>query len=146
MKGTQFFTVFVKAPTNFNYRQNKTKIHLVTPDWLWCCAERWEKAEEAIFPLVKSAPITLKPPAHCSSPEIAFAERCPQNISESSLMPESTNPFLAFSREDLKGMDKEVEEMLTSDEDEDSSETDSLNKKSTISSEEDSLTGMIYRR
>ena len=61
-------------------------------------------------------------------------------------MPESTNPFLAFSREDLKGMDKEVEEMLTSDEDEDSSETDSLNKKSTISSEEDSLTGMIYRR
>ena len=78
----------------------------MTPDWLWCCAERWEKAEEGIFPLVKSAQITLKPPAHCSSPEIAFAERCPQNIPEDSgTLPESiNNPFLAFSDEDLKGM------------------------------------------
>ena len=26
-------------------------IHVVTPDWLWACAERWEKVEEKLFPL-----------------------------------------------------------------------------------------------
>ncbi len=54
--------------------------------------------------------------AHCSSPEIAFAERCPpvpKDMTNSnsgnespSRMPETLNPFLAFSSEDLKGMDK----------------------------------------
>jgi hypothetical protein len=54
--------------------------------------------------------------AHCSSPEIAFAERCPPvpeeltgNESPSSL-PETMNPFLTFSSEDLKGMDKVTSE------------------------------------
>ncbi len=122
-------------------KSRKQKIHLVTPDWLWCCAERWEKAEEAVFPLYKSAPVTLKPPAHCSSPEIAFAERCPAFREEDSL-----DPFLAFSDEDLKGMDAEVEEMLTSESSESENEEEpkkKVAKKSPDleSSDEDSLTG-----
>ena len=53
--------------------------------------------------------------AHCSSPEIAFAERCPPVPKDTttgsgndspSRMPETLNPFLAFSSEDLQGMDK----------------------------------------
>lgn len=62
-------------------------------------------------------------PAHCSSPEIAFAERCPpvpKDLSNSgnespSRMPETLNPFLAFSSEDLKGMDKVTEAVLIYD-------------------------------
>jgi len=115
-------------------------IHLVTPDWLWCCAERWEKAEEAIFPLYKSAPVTLKPPAHCSSPEIAFAERCPPIES----LPEAVmNPFLAFSDETLKDMGNEIDDELSSDSSSDS-EPDVTNAKDPgqlLESSEDSLTG-----
>ena len=86
----------------------------MTPDWLWSCAERWDHVAEGLFQLYKNAPVTLKPPAHCSSPEIAFAERCPQiNVSEKETMPEALNPFLAFSNEDLNGMEKEVEDILS---------------------------------
>ncbi len=61
--------------------------------------------------LIISGPYLI---AHCSSPEIAFAERCPpvpKDLTGSgnespSRMPETLNPFLAFSSEDLQGMDK----------------------------------------
>lgn len=65
--------------------------------------------------------MTLRPPAHCSSPEIAFAERCNevnlqrQNSSDS--LPESNNPFLAMSRTDIKGMEDEVD--ISSDDSDD---------------------------
>ncbi|XP_049607596.1 RNA polymerase II subunit A C-terminal domain phosphatase [Syngnathus scovelli] len=26
-------------------------LHVVNPDWLWCCLERWERVEEQLFPL-----------------------------------------------------------------------------------------------
>ena len=62
-------------------------------------AERWDHVAEGLFQLYKNAPITLRPPAHCSSPEIAFAERCPQiNMTEKETMPEAMNPFLAFNK------------------------------------------------
>ena len=120
--------------------KRKSTIKIVTPDWLWCCAERWEKAEELIFPLNKSVPVTMKPPPHCSSPEIAFAERCPP-IPDIKLLPEATNPKLAFSNEDLAEMDKEVDDMLTS---ESSSDSEPDAKKEHESSE-DSLTGEMPR-
>ena len=50
-------------------------ISIVTPDWLWSCSERWERVSEELFTLTKTCPVTRKPPAHCSSPEIAFAQR-----------------------------------------------------------------------
>lgn len=25
--------------------------HVVSPDWLWSCLERWEKVDEQLFPL-----------------------------------------------------------------------------------------------
>lgn len=89
------------------------------------CAERWEKVEERLFPLSTKAPIVLKPPAHCSSPEIAFAERCGDfdlNMAQkmpfdnNSSLPEAIkNPLLSFSSEDIKGMDKELDDILSDD-------------------------------
>ncbi|KAG7260302.1 hypothetical protein CRUP_036086, partial [Coryphaenoides rupestris] len=26
-------------------------LHVTSPDWLWCCLERWEKVEEQLYPL-----------------------------------------------------------------------------------------------
>ena len=115
-------------------KKRASSIHLVTPDWLWNCAERWERVDERLYPLCKSAPVTINPPAHCSSPEDNALDRIPdidiatkpspqRQISQESL-PETLNPFLAFSSEDLKGMDKEVEDIL-SNEDSTSSDDDS---------------------
>lgn len=43
---------------------NKAKkmrgVSVVNPDWLWCCAERWEKVDERLFPLTDE--IVLKNP------------------------------------------------------------------------------------
>lgn len=48
-------------------------IHVVTPDWLWSCAERWERVEERLYPLnTDCAPTSRKPPAHCTSPDLAL--------------------------------------------------------------------------
>ena len=50
-------------------------VSIVTPDWLWACSERWERVSEKLYTLTKHSSVTRRPPAHCSSPEIAFAER-----------------------------------------------------------------------
>ncbi|XP_061450034.1 RNA polymerase II subunit A C-terminal domain phosphatase [Rhineura floridana] len=31
--------------------QNYKNLHIVNPDWLWSCLERWDKVEEQLFPL-----------------------------------------------------------------------------------------------
>uniref|UniRef100_A0A8C6X534 RNA polymerase II subunit A C-terminal domain phosphatase n=1 Tax=Naja naja TaxID=35670 RepID=A0A8C6X534_NAJNA len=31
--------------------QSCKNLHIVNPDWLWCCLERWDKVEEQLFPL-----------------------------------------------------------------------------------------------
>ena len=97
-KVTKDTTHLVAARTGtvkVNEAKKYKHIHLVTPDWLWSCAERWDHVDERVFQLYKNAQVTLQPPAHCSSPEIAFAERCPQiNVSEKETMPEALNPFL----------------------------------------------------
>ncbi|KAF7245209.1 RNA polymerase II subunit A C-terminal domain phosphatase [Varanus komodoensis] len=31
--------------------QNCKNLHIVNPDWLWSCLERWDKVEEQLFPL-----------------------------------------------------------------------------------------------
>ena len=39
-----------------------------------------------MYDIGKSVSVTMKPPAHCSSPEIAFAERCAEiDINEGKL-------------------------------------------------------------
>ena len=119
-------------------KKRAKNVHLVTPDWLWCCAERWERIDERLYPLYKAAPITVKPPAHCSSPEDNASDRMTEidvstfdftgrpKIAERQLsaesLQESINPFFTLSTEDFKGMEKEIEDessmSSSSDEDE----------------------------
>ena len=119
-------------------QQDKTSsVHVVTPDWLWCCAERWERIDERLFPLLKggAAKVTLNPPPHCSGhrdhlvlasdPNRKF-ERLSSVDSESSTgssaLPEALNPLLAFSTEELAGMDEEVGSSSDDDSDKDAQE------------------------
>merc|ERR1719264_475402 len=105
-----------------NDARRQTNVAIVTPDWLWACAERWERVEERLFTLSKTSSVTRRPPAHCSSPEIAFAERCSDldlNLDGALARQPSVaeaDPFLSFSSEDLAGMDKEVEDILSGEE------------------------------
>jgi len=56
------------------YEAKKFKhIKVVTPDWLWSCAERWEHVEELLYPLSSDgAQVRRKPPPHCTSPDLAL--------------------------------------------------------------------------
>lgn len=52
-----------------NAARKMANVHIVSPDWLWSCAERWECVEEKLFPLdSRKASKTRQPPAHCHSP------------------------------------------------------------------------------
>lgn len=35
------------------------KLHVVTPDWLWTCAERWERVDERLYPLQRGGQVQL---------------------------------------------------------------------------------------
>jgi len=113
-------------------------ISICTPDWLWSCAERWERVDERLYPLGKETEVTRLPPAHCSSPEIAFAERCADielNLDPGlgrQISVVDSDPFLAFSTEDIAGMDKEVEDILSGDSDSEDEKEDGK-----VSSEEE---------
>ncbi|CAN8023411.1 unnamed protein product, partial [Ixodes persulcatus] len=39
-----------------NRARRTRQLHVVSPAWLWCCAERWEHVHEALFPLEAEAP------------------------------------------------------------------------------------------
>lgn len=46
----------------------------MTPNWLWKCAERWERVEERLFPLTKETEKKVQrvPPLHCSNPDMPW--------------------------------------------------------------------------
>lgn len=55
----------------------------MTPEWLWSCAERWERVEERLYPLNSElANVRRKPPAHCTSPDVAFQLAIAANAKE----------------------------------------------------------------
>lgn len=62
--------VAVTAGTiKYNTARKKSNIRIVTPDWLWSCAERWECVDERVFPVDPKKPSKMRqPPAHCHSP------------------------------------------------------------------------------
>lgn len=88
------------------------RLRVVTPDWLWCCAERWERVDERLFPLTaETVTVRRDPPAHCSSPDPSASR------SHSRQFQESMNPLLAFSPDDIARMDEEVEDIMQSESD-----------------------------
>lgn len=94
----------------------KNKIHVVTPEWLWTCAERWERVDERLYPLQRGGQSSARrPPAHCSSPPPAPP---PRKRTPSGRFMDTLNPLLSFSSDDIADMDREVEDIFNeSDED-----------------------------
>lgn len=135
------------AKVNAGRRRKNMKI--VTPDWLWTCAERWEHVSEIIYPLNRRGSKNRHPPPHCSSPEHvpnypvhdspAIRKRTP-----SGRFMDTINPLMSFSSDDIADMDKEVEDML----DDDDSEREIIarkNEEENSSSSEESLTSEYPR-
>ncbi|XP_039759176.1 RNA polymerase II subunit A C-terminal domain phosphatase isoform X2 [Pararge aegeria] len=110
------------------------KIHVVTPEWLWTCAERWERVDERLYPLQRGGQSSARrPPAHCSSPPPPPVRR----RTPSGRFMDSLNPLLSFSSDDIADMDREVEDIFNeSDEsssDDEEKPTDDVDDEENIS-------------
>ncbi|GLH06019.1 CTD nuclear envelope phosphatase 1 homolog [Gryllus bimaculatus] len=95
-----------------NTARRMKNISIVTPEWLWGCAERWEHIEEKLFPLGRRQTSSRHPPPHCGSPE-----HSPGQLGASRFM-DSINPLMSFSSEDIANMDREVEDIFNESESE----------------------------
>lgn len=109
-----------------NAARKRADIKIVTPDWLWSCAERWEAVEEKLFPLDPSKPSKMRqPPAHCHSPEhvvnyneISNSRLHDENASkvekseDEPRFLDTINPLLSFSKADLAAMDQEYDQFF----------------------------------
>lgn len=98
----------------------RKNLKLVTPEWLWTCAERWEKVDERMFPLKNAKPNTESrhPPAHCRSPDHPEPLPMPYQIINKANNSQvggflySINPLMSLSSEDIETMEGEVEDMF----------------------------------
>ena len=113
------------------------QIQLVNPNWLWCCAERWEWVDEELFP-VEGIEKYLKTSFSKGTPQ-STPRGTPQNLkgnlfkddkkqeslvkdsgtpqtssNSADFLMSSINPLLSFSSEEVEDMDKEVEELMNS--------------------------------
>ncbi|XP_063995143.1 RNA polymerase II subunit A C-terminal domain phosphatase isoform X2 [Diachasmimorpha longicaudata] len=101
--------VAIKPGTAKVYAAKKnSKIKVVNPDWLWSCAERWERVDERLFPLSAKARGSRIPPPHCSSPDQIEIEN-PVTVTFANTI----NPLMSFTEEEIESMDKEVDEDMT---------------------------------
>ncbi|CRL03381.1 CLUMA_CG016389, isoform A [Clunio marinus] len=92
----------------FQALKNK-KIQVVTPDWLWTCAERWEHVDEKLFPLSSNRNHKMRQiPAHCSPDRLPEPDDVKFN-----------NPYLQMSDNDIASMEAEVEDDESSESDDD---------------------------
>lgn len=111
--------------------RKKANIKIVTPDWLWCCAERWEHVDERLYPLDPNKPSKMRqPPPHTlHSPEHGGgADKGFNSDDESgagcSKMPFHDNPLLSFTHTELAEMNKDFDEFFEESSDSSSSEED----------------------
>nr|CAH7728204.1 unnamed protein product [Callosobruchus chinensis] len=129
---------------NAGRRQRNLKI--VTPDWLWCCAERWDHVDERIFPLNSRGSKNRHPPPHCSSPEHSkyptHDKPAARKRTPSGRFMDTINPLMSFSSADIADMDKEVEDILVNESGSSSSSEDEANKMLGALSEDDKTTAI----
>nr|CAI5824985.1 unnamed protein product [Callosobruchus analis] len=130
---------------NAGRRQRNLKI--VTPDWLWCCAERWDHVDERIFPLNSRGSKNRHPPPHCSSPEHrkypTHDKPAARKRTPSGRFMDTINPLMSFSSADIADMDKEVEDILVNESGSSSSSEDEENKILGALSEDDKTTPIV---
>ncbi|XP_046662876.1 LOW QUALITY PROTEIN: RNA polymerase II subunit A C-terminal domain phosphatase-like [Homalodisca vitripennis] len=98
-----------------NAARRMKDVRLVTPDWLWTCAERWERVEEMLFPVGCEKTGSRHPPPHCTSPP--HGTPAPRLRSPSGRFMDTINPLMTFSSEDIADMDAEVEDMCNDESD-----------------------------
>ncbi|CAG5029517.1 unnamed protein product [Parnassius apollo] len=113
------------------------KLFVVTPEWLWTCAERWERVDERLYPLQRgSQSSSRRPPAHCSSPPPApTPAAAPRKRTPSGRFMDTINPLLSFSSDDIADMDREVEDIFN-ESDESSSDEASKPQEDDLDDEE----------
>nr|CAD7448775.1 unnamed protein product [Timema bartmani] len=111
---------------------------MVTSDWLWSCAERWERVDERLFPLGRKVSVKRHPPPHCGSPELLSSQPLPavRQRTPSGRFMDTINPLMSFSPEDIANMDREVEDIFNESESE--NERERPTKQLTSIPEEDS--------
>ncbi|XP_071545579.1 RNA polymerase II subunit A C-terminal domain phosphatase isoform X2 [Panulirus ornatus] len=120
-----------------NIARKHKYIKIVTPNWLWKCAERWEHVEERLFPLNKETEKEIQrlPPHHCFSPDPSLlsydsdAEQTDPGPSrrtrtQSGQLLEDVNPLMFFSPDEKNNMTDEVEKILSDDDDDESDQED----------------------
>lgn len=88
-----------------NAARRLKSVRLVTPDWLWTCAERWERVEESLFPVGGERAGSRHPPPHCASPP--HPPPTPHSPSADRFI-DTINPLMTFSVQDIADMDAEV--------------------------------------
>ncbi|XP_052893331.1 RNA polymerase II subunit A C-terminal domain phosphatase [Anopheles moucheti] len=99
-----------------NNARKSSKIKIVTPEWLWSCAERWEHVEELLYPLKASNPAKMRqPPPHCHSPEHAVNYGTMAQSREEPKFMDTVNPLLSFSNDDLDAMNNDFDDFFESD-------------------------------
>lgn len=101
--------------------QKLKNVHIVTPAWLWTCAERWERVEEKLFPVTANRSAKMRHiPAHCSPERIPNSEPAQDKFN---------NPFLQMSDDDIASMEAEVEDDSTdTDSDDEREETPEIER------------------
>ncbi|XP_065676394.1 RNA polymerase II subunit A C-terminal domain phosphatase isoform X2 [Hydra vulgaris] len=111
-------------------------INLVNPNWLWCSSERWEWAEESIFPVPivengtpgSSRQVTPQHnsfesfgKAHNKKKLSPLAEEGFEIPKDNTNLVNSNHPLSSLSKTDIDEMDKEVNELMSIDDDSNSS-------------------------
>ncbi|XP_059620259.1 RNA polymerase II subunit A C-terminal domain phosphatase [Phlebotomus argentipes] len=122
-EGTTHLVAAASGTHKVNTARKREGLYIVSPDWLWSCAERWEHVDERVFPLDPNNPSKMRqPPPHCHSPEhvVSYGERA-DTASEPKFM-DTINPLLSFSKSDLAEMNKEFDQFFDSDADSSSSD------------------------
>ncbi|ETN66731.1 Fcp1 [Anopheles darlingi] len=112
---THLVAVTIGTSKVINARKNP-KIKIVTPQWLWTCAERWEHVEELLFPLKASNPAKMRqPPPHCQSPEHSVCYGDGKKARDEPKFMDTVNPLLSFSNDDLDAMNNDFDNFFESD-------------------------------
>ncbi|RXG59048.1 RNA polymerase II subunit A C-terminal domain phosphatase [Armadillidium vulgare] len=125
-------------------------IKIVTPNWLWCCAERWERVDERLFELTDEVEKTVirNPPMHCfvnsNRPrenvlkDKPVYHKPPVNVEkkEENVF-RSLNPLAFMSDDETKSMENEVDDILSEEGDE--SQDHDVQDNESSNSEEDSF-------
>ncbi|KAK8739925.1 hypothetical protein OTU49_003269 [Cherax quadricarinatus] len=118
-----------------NSARKHKSIKIVTPNWLWKCAERWELVEEQLFPLSKETEkeIHRLPPHHCFFPDPSWLKHnsdteqtdpgpSGRTRTASGSLLQDVNPLMFFSPDEKNNMTDEVEKILSDEDDDDSDE------------------------